>query len=413
MSRLYLRFYAALLGSLIVFAVAAGLIWHRISGPQERFAGTVGILIQNALPPAAASAEVQQGALQKLVAGSDAEIALRAVDGAIIAKARSENLSADAAPPAHAGSDEPAVTFRLPDGRSLTARVSVEWLHPIGTLLLFLSILALAVGVGAYPIVRRLTKRLERLQLGVESLGAGDLAARVAVEGKDEVASLAQSFNRAAGRIEALVGAHKTLLANASHELRTPLARIRLGVEMLKDSADPKRRAGLDQDIAELDQLIDEVMLASRLDAVAELEDNEAVDLVALAAEECSRYPSAQLDGDPVSVRGDPRLLRRLLRNLLENAQRHGAPPVHVRITRDANTAQINVSDEGQGIPAEERERVFEPFYRRKQPGPNLGAGLGLALVRQIARRHGGDAQCEPGAGARSRFVVRLPIEMP
>jgi len=410
MSRLYLRFYAALLGSLIVFAVAAGLIWHRISGPQERFAGTVGILIQNALPPAAASAEVQRDALQKLVAGSDAEIALRAADGATIAKARSEHLAADAARYAHAGSDEPVITFRLPDGRSLTARVSVEWLHPASTLLLFLSILALAVGVGAYPIVRRLTKRLERLQLGVESLGAGDLAARVAVEGEDEIAGLAQSFNRAAGRIEALVGAHKTLLANASHELRTPLARIRLGVELLKDSADPKRRAGLEQDIAELDQLIDEVLLASRLDTVTEPEADEEVDLVALAAEECSRYPNAQLDGDPVQVRGDPRLLRRLLRNLLENAQRHGAPPVRVHVARDASNVQISVSDEGPGIPAEERERVFEPFYRRKQPGPNVGAGLGLALVRQIARRHGGDVQCEPDAVTRSRFVVRLPM---
>jgi signal transduction histidine kinase len=241
--------------------------------------------------------------------------------------------------------------------------------------------------------VRRLTKRLERLQLGVESLGSGDLAARVAVEGKDEVASLAQSFNRAAGRIEALVGAHKNLLANASHELRTPLARIRLAVEMLKESADARRRRGLEQDIAELDQLIDEVLLASRLDAVNGLDVDEEVDLIALAAEECSRYADAQLDGDPVHVRGDPRLLRRLLRNLLENAQRHGAPPIRVQITRDTGHACVVVSDHGPGIPAEERERVFEPFYRRRQPGPNIGAGLGLALVRQIARRHGGDVR--------------------
>jgi signal transduction histidine kinase len=183
-----------------------------------------------------------------------------------------------------------------------------------------------------------------------------------------------------------------------------------LGVELLKDSADPKRRAGLEQDIAELDQLIDEVLLASRLDTVTEPEADEEVDLVALAAEECSRYPNAQLDGDPVQVRGDPRLLRRLLRNLLENAPRHGAPPVRVHVARDASNVQISVSDEGPGIPAEERERVFEPFYRRKQPGPNVGAGLGLALVRQIARRHGGDVQCEADAVTRSRFVVRLPM---
>src|SRR2546422_7148170 len=98
-------------------------------------------------------------------------------------------------------------------------------------------LLALAVGVGAYPVVRRLTRRLERLQAGVESLGAGELSARVEVEGRDEVARLAESFNSSAARIEELVSAHKMLLANTSHELRTPLSRIRLRLEFLKGGA--------------------------------------------------------------------------------------------------------------------------------------------------------------------------------
>ena len=101
--------------------------------------------------------------------------------------------------------------------------------HPGLALVAFLGAIALAVALAACPVARRLTRRLERLQRGVEQLGAGDLSARVKVEGRDEVARLAASFNRAAARIEELVGAHKLLLANASHELRTPLARIRLG----------------------------------------------------------------------------------------------------------------------------------------------------------------------------------------
>src|SRR6267143_1410008 len=287
----------------------------------------------------------------------------------------------------------------------LAARAPRGHGHAPYGLVLVLALLALAVGVGAYPVVRRLTSRLERLQAGVESLGAGELSARVRVEGHDEVAQLAESFNRAAGRIEELVGAHKSLLANASHELRTPLARIRMAVELMKENADPVRKAGLEQDIAELDALIDEILLASRLDAVKELDTDEEVDLLALAAEECARYENAELEGEPVAVRGDPRLLRRMLRNLLENAKRHGVPPIEVRVSRTGHGAELAVCDHGAGVPEDERERVFDPFYRA---GTGQGSGLGLALVRQIARRHGGEARCAPRSGRGSCFVVVL-----
>src|SRR5438445_332104 len=159
--------------------------------------------------------------------------------------------------------------------------------HVVHSFIIFPA-LALCIGIATYPLTRRLLRRLERLEQAVEALGAGDLSARVAVEGKDEIARLAESFNRAAGRIEELVGAHKRLLAHASHELRTPLARVRLAIELMGESADPKRKAGLDGDIAELDQLIDEILLASRLDAVASPDADEEVDLLALAAEECA-----------------------------------------------------------------------------------------------------------------------------
>ena len=282
--------------------------------------------------------------------------------------------------------------------------------HSIYTAILALLALAVAVGLVAYPLVRRLTRRLERLQRAVESLGAGDLSARVPVEGRDEVARLAHSFNRAAGRIEELVVAHKALLASASHELRTPLARIRMATELIKESVDPKRKAGLDQDIAELDLLIDEILLASRLDAVAERGSEEDTDLLALAAEECARYSDVQLGGESVVVHGDPRLLRRLLRNLLENAQRHGKPPVSVRIAKHADAAEITVSDRGCAIPDDQRERLFEPFYRPRGTG-NAGTGLGLALVRQIVQHHGGSVRFASTAEGWSSFVASLPMQ--
>ncbi len=217
---------------------------------------------------------------------------------------------------------------------------------------------------------------------------------RVKEEGRDEVARLAASFNRAAARIEELVAAQKTLLANASHELRTPLARIRMAVELMKSGADPRRKRELERDIAELDALIDEILLASRLDA-PDQHTTEEIDLLALAAEEVARYDAAELDGVPVTVRGDARLLRRLIRNLLENARRHGAPPIKVSLRTAGGTATLQVCDAGPGIPAPEREKVFEPFHR----------GLGLSIVRRIARRHGGDVRCTGNC-----FVVSLPL---
>src|SRR3954470_10207230 len=157
-------------------------------------------------------------------------------------------------------------------------------------LLIMLVIIALVVAAAAYPVVRRLTRRLERLQASVEAWGEGDLAARVAVEGQDEVALLATSFNQAAGRIEALMRAQKSLLANASHELRSPLTRIRMAVELLQDRAPAAIREELARDIEELDQLVDELLLASRLDAMAgNAPPPVAVDLAGLVAEECAR----------------------------------------------------------------------------------------------------------------------------
>jgi signal transduction histidine kinase len=413
MRKLYVRIYFAVLASLAVFALAAGLLWRAFgeAGPWSQAYELAATLAQNALPPAGAPKAEQQAALEKLAANLRADVALFAPDRSLLA-AVGEPL-----PAPEAGRERgwihrwggPVWAVRLPDGRWLEARAPRGHRHRPYGLILALALLALAVGVGAYPVARRLTSRLERLQAGVESLVAGELSARVKVEGRDEVARLAESFNRAAGRIEELVGAHRTLLANASHELRTPLARIRMAVELMKESADPVRKAGLEQDIAELDALIDEILLASRLDAVKEPDTDEEVDLLALAAEECARYDDAQLDGEPVAVRGDPRLLRRMLRNLLENARRHGAPPIEVRVSRAGDTTEIAVCDHGAGVPEAERERVFDPFYRHMGARELTGAGLGLALVRQIARRHGGEARCAPRGGRGSCFIVVLP----
>ncbi len=415
MKRLYVKIYFAVLASLAVFALAAGLLWRQLgeAGPAVHAFELAGTLAYNTLPPSSAPITAQQAALETLAANLGIDVSLFAADRSRLA-AVGAPLPAPQLDRARGGwirrfGEPPAWAVPLPDGRWLVARVPRDHRHPAAGLFLTLALLALAVGVGAYPVVRRLTRRIETLQAGVESLGAGDLASRVKIEGNDEVARLAETFNRAAGRIGELVGAHKQLLANASHELRTPLARIRVAIELMKEQADPKRKRELEQDVAELDALIEEILLASRIDAVETLEKQEEVDLLALAAEECARYEEAELDGRLVTLRGDAHLLRRMIRNLLENARRHGAPPIELRLDASDEGVSISVRDHGPGIPEGERERVFEPFYRHAEIRQG-GAGLGLALVRQIARRHGGDVACTSAEGGGSRFVVRLPL---
>ena len=290
-----------------------------------------------------------------------------------------------------------------------------------------LVLVAVAVALGSYPIIRRLTQRLEKLQTGVERWGTGDLSTRLVQDGNDEVAFLAARFNHAAERIEALLNSHKSLLANASHELRSPLARIRMSLELSSLEASSPQRVEISRSITELDSLIDEILLASRLDTQqADAEPMESLDLTGLAAEECARAQAelaVSATGQSLVIHGSPRLLRRLMRNLLENAKRYGSSgggqgEVTLELTQQRigqqDFAVIEVHDRGPGVPAAQRERIFEPFYRL--PGASErdgGVGLGLALVKSISERHGGTVRCEARPGGGATFVVQLPTSQP
>lgn len=461
MNSLYLRIYVTVVAVLLAFAVVAGWVVKRnIEQERETFQNQVSertaawaSLIENSLPPAEAPEAEQRAAVLEWSQRLRMALALDNEQGKRIAT--SELFSRREAE--LGGMPRRAQRIALSDGRALWiwrggpriireggpqpqppgARPPFEGdrpgeppprdaggygfpLPPIlfgggAGLVVTLIVLFVAVAAGAYPVVRRLTRRLEALKRGVQTFGAGQLSHRVPVDGRDEVAEVAASFNDAAERVEQLVRANRSLLANASHELRSPLARLKMAVGMM-DGAPPERRDKLkqeiDRDIRELDVLIDEVLLASRLDARAGVE-REPVDLLGLAAEEAARV-DAVLDGEAVLVQGEERLLRRALRNLLENARRYGgseAPEITVRHA-GAGQVEIRVSDRGPGVPADQRERIFEPFYRLPGHAEHAGGvGLGLSLVRQIADRHGGHVRCEarqPAPG--SCFVLSLPL---
>ena len=175
-----------------------------------------------------------------------------------------------------------------------------------------------------------------------------------------------------------------------------------------------QRKPEIERNLAELDQLIDEILLASRLDArETDVGTVEAVDLVGLSAEECARTSAQLATAQAVLlVPGIAKLLRRAVRNLLENARRYAATEVELALYQEDGFAVIDVKDRGPGVPKEFQSRIFEPFYRL--PGASEqdgGMGLGLALVQSIALRHGGSARCSNRAGGGACFSLRLPLE--
>jgi signal transduction histidine kinase len=428
MARLYIRIYLAMLASLAIFALLAATTWfllrdHERFGPRPDFVRAVA---ERIAPPADMPIEAQRRILEDWRRLSGFDVAILSAEGNVIVDAggagalvaefgvrrdRDGRVRPWRAPPW-------LQVIPLADGRWLMASPPQQERGPLrrfGWLAALIGI-AIAVAIAAYPLVRRLTRRLETLQQSVEALGQGDLSARVKVEGKDDIGRLAETFNQTADRIQALVTTNRSLLANASHELRSPLARLRMAIESLGTGpVDSRRRDELARNIRELDQLIEEILLASRLDnAGAMTMQPEPVDIVALLAEECAASGATlQIQSKELPiVHGDPRLLQRMVRNLIENAVRHGGggkPEVSVEQAGQGFVA-IAVADRGPGVPQSERLRIFEPFYRIKGASEETGGvGLGLALVKQITERHGGTVACLARDGGGSVFQVRLP----
>ena len=465
MKTLALRIYLAVVAVLLIFALVSGWLAQRnLEHQREQLqtrafhaerAAAWAELLENSLPPATAPVAEQAGALldwsERLrmpMALDDArgerlatspllaDVLRRAPDlrsrlqhsrlsdGRTLWMLRPGALRLRVLP---GGMGPPAPADMAPgaDGRGAFARgpaagephfVLPLWLvEGVPALITSLILLFIAVAIGAWPVANRLTRRLKALRDGVEVFGSGQLQHRVAVEGRDEVAALAASFNDTAQRIEDLVTANRSLLANASHELRSPLARLKMAVSIMADMP-PERAAQIKdeihQDIRELDALVEEVLLASRLDARNDIE-RQPVDLLGLAIEEARRVNAEvqplHVPAEPYP--GDERLLRRAVRNLLENARRYGGPDIDLELDAGPRWVELRVCDRGPGVPPDQRERIFEPFYR--MPGHAEyagGVGLGLSLVRQIAERHGGVVRCEARDGGGSRFVIRLPV---
>jgi two-component system, OmpR family, sensor kinase len=413
-NRLYVRIWLAVVLTVLVLTLAFGWLW-RTQAERIRNERMAEMPARELIVRDGAGKIVGQASARPVrVPGQGLEFQVTMPDGKVLSmqlppRARAP---ADGMPPA--GAPPAGILPRWLDTNVQRNPAILFWLW---------GVVAFAVALGSYPVVRRLTQRLERLRKGVERWGAGDLRARVEVQGLDEVAFLAERFNAAADRVEALVQSHKSLLANASHELRSPLARIRMALELMQSAPSPALKTELARSISELDALIEEILLASRLDAAQHsstitVGQTETVDVMALAAEECARLSvPLECQAQQLHMHGVPRLLRRLLRNLLDNAQRYGGSEVQMCLRStsggtpgNAYGIEIEVCDRGPGVPEAEQQRIFEPFYRSNRASErDGGVGLGLALVQSIAQTHGGTVHCQSRLGGGACFVVRLP----
>ncbi|HRS17768.1 MAG TPA: HAMP domain-containing sensor histidine kinase [Thermoanaerobaculaceae bacterium] len=416
--RLYHRVFASMLGfvllALLLAALAGHLLLTELAGGFKAHLAELSRALAESFPDGGLSTEARQRRLETLAAQHRVQAALWSADGQRLAFTSTElppPLAGVSHPHLLRAANGPAMAVPLGNGQVLVVQPH-RVTRPVG-FLLSVAALAVILALAAVPVARSLTRRLERLEAGVRRLGEGDLGTRVAVEGRDELASLASSFNRTAERLQNLVEAQRRVLASASHELRSPLARLRLALELGRD--DPAAvRPRLDEAVAEvteLDALVEELLLAGRIELQGGIASPAPVDLARLVAEEAARA-GASVTAEPVTVAGDERLLRALVRNLLDNARRHAGGTVEAGVEPLPAGARLWVADRGQGIAEEERERIFEPFHRPAghAEGRDGGVGLGLYLVRLIARAHRGEATCRPREGGGTVFEVRVGV---
>ncbi|MGW0805469.1 sensor histidine kinase [Nonomuraea sp. NPDC002799] len=266
---------------------------------------------------------------------------------------------------------------------------------------------------GTWYGVGRVLAPVERIRSGLEHISAQDLSRRIEVPGtRDEIAELATTVNDTLGRLENAVELHRRFVSDTSHELRTPITALMVRLEAgLAERSEADWRAALD-DARRLSDIVQDLLLMARLDAGAPAE-YERIELGVLVAEEIARRPSrlpVTTSIEPgVFVRGNRLRLARVLTNLLSNADRYGEARVRVSVRSRGDQAEVEVYDDGVGIPEEMRERVFERFTRldRTRSKDTGGSGLGLPIARDIALSHGGTL--EVGAGPGARLILRLP----
>lgn len=307
------------------------------------------------------------------------------------------------------------------------SRISVPAAANPGTALIRRIMIALVTGSAVAALVtlllsRQLAGRVERLAAGVRALGRGNLAARVPVDGGDEIAALARSFNTMASELERSEARRRQMVSDVAHELRTPLTNVIAMVESARDglrSADPALLDALAEESALLNRLVDDLRDLALADAGELALNVDQVDVTAVARRAAAAFDhhpqgvTVRVEGpEGVTAAADEQRLGQVLRNLIGNAVTHSPPGGEVLVgVADGTPVRISVIDRGRGIPADEIGRIWERFWRADASRSRTtgGMGLGLPVARHLVELMGGRITAESLPGAGSTFTVELP----
>jgi two-component system, OmpR family, sensor histidine kinase RstB len=283
-----------------------------------------------------------------------------------------------------------------------------------------------AVAAAVYVLISSIDKRLRGLEAVASRISRGELDARINVDRQDAIGRLGNAFNRMAEHIQRLVGVQREMIHAVSHELRTPVARIRFGVQMIEDCSSEKslqkQLTGIDSDIQELDELIDEILTYARLEQGGPILVFNDVDVKLIVEQVVSEQSSVKPEmtiqaefeeGAQQWKQSDVeyRYIHRAVQNLVGNATRYASSTVKVRCAFDKDTCRIDVEDDGAGIPESDWEKVFTPFARLddSRTRSSGGYGLGLSIVRRILYWHGGQAFLGRSSMGGAKFSLVWP----
>ena len=293
--------------------------------------------------------------------------------------------------------------------RQISPRAAHEWL-------LVLSLLVMSgVVLTTQFVLQKMLRPLRVLNDGVTRLGEGDLGVVVPRTTTDEFGRLTDTFNLMARRVREMVTARDQLLIDVSHELRSPLTRMKVALELMPDDV---QRARLSSDVAEMERMIGGLLELERLRTGRGVKLVRQ-DIVPILREVIATYedrqPGVRFGAEGrVTAEVDAEQLRSVMRNLLENAVKYSladSKAIQVTLEGRDDDVRVRVTDDGVGVPREDAERIFEPFFRvdRSRSKESGGYGLGLSICKRVMEAHGGQIALEPGDGRGSTFTLRFP----